>query len=228
MMEISALNENNVIIYFSENPSAALIYEIAEFEQKVRAHFSSVIIDTIPSYISLLIHFDLSKISLSDFITQLKGLEKNPLSTAFQNKKKNAIEIPVYYGKEVALDADEMSGYTKLDFAEIIELHTKQTYQVYAIGFSVGFAYLGETAHKIHMPRKKTPRLKIPEKSVAIADGQTAVYPKTSPGGWQIIGRTYLDVIDFKQKNLTLFNVGDKVRFVSISKEEFLDKGGEL
>ena len=101
-------------------------------------------------------------------------------------------------------------------------------YRVYAIGFAPGFAYLGNTDKRIEIPRKQTPRLRVPAGSLAIADRQTAIYPKQSPGGWQIIGRTPISLIDFQRENLTVFEMGAQVSFTPIDKATFLDTGGVL
>ena len=103
-----------------------------------------------------------------------------------------------------------------------------RTYRVYAIGFSPGFAYLGITDQRIALPRKATPRQKIPTGSVGIAGSQTAIYPSATPGGWQIVGRTPQRMIDWDSDSLALVSVGDRVRFRSIDRQEYLDLGGSL
>ena len=128
----------------------------------------------------------------------------------------------------MALDADEICEHTGLTFEEVINIHASTTYRVYAIGFAPGFAYLGNTDSRIEIPRKQTPRLKVPPGSLAIADRQTAIYPKQSPGGWQIIGRTPVSLIDFERENLTVFEMGAQVTFTRIDKATFLKMGGVL
>ena len=96
------------------------------------------------------------------------------------------------------------------------------------LDFLPGFAYLGKIDEKIAMPRVITPRKLVPKGSVAIADFQTAVYPKDSPGGWNIIGKTTFEFFDKNLKNLSPLSVGDKIKFNPISKKEFLALGGVL
>jgi inhibitor of KinA len=110
----------------------------------------------------------------------------------------------------------------------VIALHSSIIYDVYAIGFAPGFAYLGNVDKRIAMPRKETPRQKIFKGSVGIADQQTAIYPSDSPGGWQIIGRTPISLIDYNDDKLTKFETGDKVKFNPISRADFIDMGGVL
>ena len=111
---------------------------------------------------------------------------------------------------------------------EIIKLHTSKLYDVYAIGFAPGFAYLASVDEKIAIPRLDTPRKNIPKGSVAIANTQTAVYPQSSPGGWNIIGRTTFEFFDKTIDELTPVKVGDKIKFNPISKDEFIKQGGKI
>lgn len=227
-MQISPLNENSVMVIFADKANARLTQHITQFNAEIQLHFGEYITGIIPSYTTLMVGVNHLKIELADFIRQLEQLAKNfkPDDTVVSQGK--LIEIPVYYGKDVALDADEICTHTGLSFDEIIQIHSSQSYAVYAIGFSIGFAFLGKTDAKITMARKQTPRLEIPAKSVALADNQTAIYPKVSPGGWQIIGRTPIELIDFNRSELSIFNVGDQVKFQPISQQKFIAMGGEL
>ncbi len=129
---------------------------------------------------------------------------------------------------EVGLDLEDMSTKTDLSIQEIIDIHSNKLYDVYAIGFLPGFAYLASVDKRIAMPRLSSPRKQIPKGSVSIADTQTAVYPQASPGGWNIIGRTALELFDKNLDSLSPLSVGNKVKFNAISKEEFLSQGGVL
>ncbi|MFV0430561.1 MAG: 5-oxoprolinase subunit PxpB [Alphaproteobacteria bacterium] len=227
-MRILPINENSVMLYFADEANVDITNHIALFEAEVKKHFGHIIQDTIASYTSLFIIFDILQIGLEDFGQKLQELSQNFIPSDISSLSSQLIEIPVYYGEEAALDAKEVSQYTGLDFAEVIRIHQEKIYHVYAIGFSIGFAFLGQTDKQITIPRKSTPRLKIPPKSVGLADNQTAIYPKETPGGWQIIGRTPITLVDFSLKELSIFKVGAQVKFFSISKEEYLKMGGEL
>ncbi len=119
-------------------------------------------------------------------------------------------------------------GRKNLDLDTFIEIHTEQAYLIYAIGFSPVFAFLGEVDKRIQAPRLATPRIKIPAGSVGIAESQTAVYPTDSSGGWNIVGRTLLDLSLNNPENVDKFRVGDKVKFYSITRDEYLKNGGLL
>ncbi|MGF1806915.1 5-oxoprolinase subunit PxpB, partial [Aliivibrio sifiae] len=171
---------------------------------------------------------DLTRIELRSFMSRLNLCLQKSNECGQLSSSSVVIELPVYYGKEVSLDAEEISRHTGLSFDEIVSIHSSQEYRVYAIGFAPGFAYLGNTDPRIHIPRKSTPRLSVPAGSLAIAEQQTAIYPKSSPGGWQVIGRTPINLIDFNRENLTVFEMGAKVIFKPISREEYIAMGGEI
>jgi KipI family sensor histidine kinase inhibitor len=142
------------------------------------------------------------------------------------------VTIPTYYSKDTALDLSrfEQQG---LSLEQVIELHTSTIYQVSAVGFMPGFAFLSDVVPTLQMPRHETPRLSVPKGSVGIADRKTAVYPDQSPGGWNIIGRSPLQMFNSKVSvehlnEASFFNVGDQVKFEAISRQDFLDLGGCL
>ena len=106
---------------------------------------------------------------------------------------------------------------------ELIEIHTSKIYRVYMLGFLPGFAYMGEVDEKLEMPRKQQPRQRVEAGSVGIAGKQTGIYPFSSPGGWQIIGQTALKLFDAGKKEPTLLKAGDKVKFISITVNDFYE-----
>jgi KipI family sensor histidine kinase inhibitor len=111
---------------------------------------------------------------------------------------------------------------------EVIALHSGQEYRVYAIGFSPGFCFMGNTDARLKVPRKASPRTRVPAGSVALADRQTAVYPCVSPGGWQIVGRTAVDMLALCQRSESPLQVGSRVRFEPVSLESFVQAGGRI
>lgn len=128
----------------------------------------------------------------------------------------------------VGLELEAISASKNLSVEEIIALHVEKDYFVYAIGFAPGFPYMGDVDSRIASPRLANPRAKVPKGSVAIADRQTAIYPKQSPGGWNILGRTPIEMFSRSYDGLSYLRVGDKVNFEPISKEKFLKLGGVL
>ena len=132
-----------------------------------------------------------------------------------------AVELPVCYDLAFALDLEEVCSKKNLTTKEIIKLHTSSEHLVLMVGFSPGQPYIGGLDPKLSVPRRATPRTRMPMGSVAIANAQTAVYPYETPGGWSIIGRTPLTVFDAARDPASLFAPGDRVRFMPISRDEF-------
>jgi len=227
MHNIVSAGENSILIYFGDKIDAGLPGKIGNFANQLKNTLSDVVIDTIPSYTSLHVSYDLNKISFQAFFDKVEGLlNQQDADTLIVEPK--TTHIPVYYGVEVGLDLERLLAEKNLDLESFIDIHTSQEYLVYAIGFSPAFAFLGEVDERIQLPRLSTPRIKIPAGSVGIAESQTAAYPNDSSGGWNIVGRTLLDLSLNNPENVDKFRVGDKVKFYSITRDEYLKNGGLL
>ncbi|MDN4606434.1 5-oxoprolinase subunit PxpB [Sporosarcina highlanderae] len=137
------------------------------------------------------------------------------------------VSIPVLYGGSYGPDLDFVAEYNGLTPCEVIEIHTSGDYTVHMIGFAPGFPFIGGMSEKISAPRKETPRLKIPARSVGIAGMQTGVYPIETPGGWQLMGRTPLELFLPNEHPPSLLAPGDKIRFYEITIEEYKDLRGD-
>ena len=227
MHNIVSAGENALLIYFGDKIDATLPEKIGNFANQLKNTLSDVIVDLIPSYTSLHVSYDLNKIAEQDLRTQIEQCltQQESQSSVLES---NTTHIPVYYGLEVGLDLERLLAEKNLDLDVFIEIHTEQEYLIYAIGFSPVFAFLGEVDERIQLPRLPTPRIKIPAGSVGIAESQTAIYPADSSGGWNIVGRTLLDLSLNNPENVDKFRVGDKVKFYSITRDEYLKNGGLL
>jgi inhibitor of KinA len=139
----------------------------------------------------------------------------------FTRKDAKFLRVPVCYDAVFAIDLDFVSAHTKLDIEMIIRIHTEKIYTVWMIGFLPGFPYMGTVDPRIAVPRKQTPQSKVEAGSVGLAGMQTGIYPMNSPGGWQIVGRTPLQLFEKNNESPVLFEPGDTVQFYSISKQEF-------
>lgn len=136
-------------------------------------------------------------------------------------RKARVVEIPVCYGGEYGPDLAFVAEHNKLTPAEVIEIHAGGEYLVYMLGFAPGFPYLGGMSAKIAAPRRQSPRAVIPAGSVGIAGMQTGMYPIATPGGWQLIGRTPLELFRPDCDPPTLLRSGDIIRFRPISPAEY-------
>ena len=126
------------------------------------------------------------------------------------------MQIPIRYGEEFGPDLEGVAKLHGISPEEVVELHSSATYTVYFLGFVPGFAYLGGLPERIATPRLQTPRKHVPRGSLGIAGNQTGVYPCSTPGGWQIIGRTPLEMFRPDRENMSLLSIGDRVRFVPL------------
>lgn len=174
-----------------------------------------------PAYCSLLVKFDSLKWSHEKLEKELRKylvrLDKVGLPGARE------VEIPVCYGGEFGPDLDDVAALHGITSEQIIKLHSSATYLVYFLGFVPGFAYLGELPKELVTPRLATPRKKVPVGSVGIAGNQTGVYPFETPGGWRLLGRTPVAMFRTDRDGLSLLSIGDRVRFVPISRERFAE-----
>ncbi|MDD1780967.1 5-oxoprolinase subunit PxpB [Enterovibrio sp. ZSDZ35] len=228
MARIEPVNEQTLIIYFGDKIDDAIAADVNTAIYQVRDALGDLVTDMIPSYNSMLVGFDLNRTDRFDIIKRIRTALNATTRNVDDDENNVIIEIPVYYGEEVALDMRDVCDKTGLDIESVIQHHSQREYRVYAIGFSPGFAYLGSLDDAIMIPRKSTPRLKVPTGSVGLADNQTAIYPSSTPGGWQIIGRTPLNMVDWESDSLARVNVGNRVKFLPIDKQEFLNQGGIL
>lgn len=224
-MKIKVASVDSLIIYFGDKIDKHIALKVKDAYNCLRNLKLEGIIEIIPSYTSIFITYDIFKY---DFKTISEIITSSIKQTSSLEDNSKLITIDVYYGVEVGLDLENISKKTTLSIKEIIKLHSEKIYDVYAIGFLPGFAYLASVDEKIALPRLSTPRKQIPKGSVSLADTQTAVYPQASPGGWNIIGRTAFEFFDKSLETLSPICVGDKVKFNPISKEEFLMQGGVL
>ncbi|CAD2073868.1 5-oxoprolinase subunit B family protein [Phocicoccus pinnipedialis] len=166
------------------------------------------------SYNSVTVQWDIFKVDVETVKKNLLTICESLEDLDIKVTKKNIIEIPVCYDPEFGIDQDKFA----VSLEELINRHTEPEYRVYMIGFLPGFMYLGGLDEKLHMKRLVIPRKKIDKGSVGIAGGQTGVYPQIAPGGWNIIGKTPLEMV---KEGIPIVNPGDYVKFYSISKDEY-------
>lgn len=178
------------------------------------------IIDLVPSYRSLLIHYDPGRLSYVSLIEELSALLSDESRDLVQPATK-IVRIPTLYGGEMGPDIMQVAEHNGLEPNDVIRIHTEPDYLVYMIGFSPGFPYLGGMSSEIATPRLGSPRTVIPAGSVGIAEMQTGVYPSETPGGWQLIGRTALKLFDPNLTKPVLIEAGDYIKFESVTEYEY-------
>ena len=197
-----------------------------DINRKIRAFKIAVeksgipgIVETVPTYRSLLVHYKPEVIGYKAITEKFKSL-MGTLDN-IEIPPPTVIEIPVLYGGEMGPDIENVASHNGKTVEEVIKIHTSQEYLIYMIGFIAGFPYLGGMSKEIATPRLKEPRVKIDGGSVGIAGEQTGIYPLDSPGGWQLIGRTPLKLYDAEREKPVLLEAGQYIKFRSISQKEF-------
>lgn len=224
--KIALAGENSLIVYLAEHPSQQSCNEIAALSVKIKHLFGEHLIDIIPSYVSLLITYNALEIDHFHALSLIKLSLNNPQST--ENLPVKHIRLPVFYDAPSTPDLGRIAEHQGLSKEQVISIHLAEQYDVFAIGFAPGFAFLGEVDQRIAMPRLSTPRKSVPAGAVAIADRQTAVYPSISPGGWNLIGLCPQLLFNPQSEPYLPFKVGDKVQFYRIDEAEFLNLGGKI
>lgn len=180
----------------------------------------SGVCECVPTYCSLLVIYDPGKVTYDELVAKVSSIEETSKAHVPKRKMRKAV-LPVVYGGDFGPDLVHVSRYHSLKEDDVVRMHSQPEYLVYMIGFIAGFPYLGKLPEEIVTPRLETPRLRVPEGSVGIAENQTGIYPRQAPGGWQIIGRTPIKLFDSLWQPPALLQPGDLVRFRPISAEEF-------
>ena len=234
MLRLVDSGDEAVTIYLAEGVSTDGVVLITSAVDIIRRELGEWVTDIVPSYCTVTVYYDLLRCTADVIRARLCELlqpllEAPEAFTGDQAHLGKSVELPVYYGTEVAPDLQRLADFASLSVAEVIQLHSGNEYRVFALGFRPGFAFLGTTPTELQMPRLDSPRARVPAGSVAIAGAQAAVYPGESPGGWNLIGRCPTVLFDRQSEPpQVLLKVGDSVRFHPIGRSQFLELGGVL
>lgn len=177
------------------------------------------IIETVPTYCSLLIHYDPLRIRYDALRRALEALP--PAANSCTSEFASVIEIPVCYGGSFGPDLEYVASYHNLTPEEVISIHSGCDYLIYMLGFIAGYPYLGGVDKRIATPRLQVPRTHIEGGSVGIGGDQIGIYPLPSPGGFQLIGRTPLRLFCTEKEQVTLLSAGDYIHFRPIEQTEY-------
>ncbi len=177
------------------------------------------ITNCVPSYNKVLIQYDLNKSNLKKIIRLIKSIDIKKITNLNQSK---IIELSICYDEEYGLDLKSVANRANLTIEQVINYHQNTIFYVYMIGFMPGLPFMGNLSSKIYTKRLKTPRIRVPERSVGIVEKFSVIYPYLSPGGWNIIGRIPNKLFIKRNKKPTIIEPGDTIKFKRISKKEFI------
>lgn len=177
----------------------------------IRAAGHAAVHDVVPAYTAVSVFYDPLHTPYAALAADLLSLA----STVGEEAEEDGplVEIPVRYDGP---DLEDVARATGLSPDEVVRRHASVTYRVYLLGFVPGFAYLGDVDEALRLPRRPSPRTRVPAGSVAIAGAQTAVYPLATPGGWHLLGRTETAMWDVARHPPARLAVGCRVRFVAV------------
>jgi inhibitor of KinA len=232
---LHALGDHAVIIELGQEINLETQQNVQLISSFLDKNSEDWMVEYIPAFTSVTLFYDpvkvinqASKIHTLPYVIVCSKL-KSLLTRIHAVKENNqrVVEIPVCYGGNLGPDLLFVAEHNGLTPEEVIHIHSSGDYIVYMIGFAPGFPYIGGMSEKIATPRRDTPRLKIPPKTVGIAGKQTGVYPIETPGGWQLVGRTPVELFLPDEEPPTLLRAGDKIQFKPITYEEYLELGGD-
>lgn len=210
-----------ILVEWPPRVEESILDDILQFSQYLKNHQSINEKDweLVPAYNSLLLIHVKNQIDFKEMKIQIENWysSKDPVVLP----QKFLWRLPVCYDAEFGIDLEEVSSALGLGIEDIIDLHVKQPYLVYGIGFLPGFMYLGGLPKALEVSRKATPRQKVQKGAVGLAGKQTGIYPQESPGGWNIIGNCPIPIFDVEQEDPCFVSVGDRIQFYKISKAEY-------
>ena len=217
------LADDAILLRFGEVIDVVYNARALEASRRLREQNPCWLRDAVPAYASLAVFFDCDRIDHADphaFVaTALRAIlqQPEPMGTATAS----VVDIPVCYDLEMAPDLIEAANELGIGTDELIHRHSSASYTVAMIGFAPGFPYLLGLPNSLSLPRRATPRTRVAAGSVAIGGNQTGIYPRESPGGWRLLGRTPSVLFDAARPSPALLAPGDRVRFQRIGLADF-------
>lgn len=214
------------IVRFADRIDPANRGWITAFCRQCHGTLGEALVDLVPAYTTVLVQYDpgqLTDVASRALLARiLAGLTPDETETGGR-----LVDIPVWYDASVGPELALIAERNDWSHQQVVDAHVASEYQVFALGFVPGFAFMGLVDPALATPRLATPRQQVPRGSIAIAERQTSAYPQATPGGWNLIGRTPLTLFDPAGPPMTVLEAGDRVRFMPISREHFLALGGD-
>lgn len=222
---IEPQGDTSLIIHLGEDLDAEICRRCAQVATHLMQSALPGMVDIVPAFNSVTLHIDPAYIGVAPSWTHtldhLNDQIADALAQPLCEHVHRIIDIPVCYGDEYGPDLAELAHHCNLDEQALIKAHSATQAWVLMLGFAPGAPYIGVHDPLFDVPRRATPRTRVPRGSVAVAARQTIIYPQDSPGGWHIIGRTPLRMFDSRLPSPALLAPGDCLRFVPISPEAF-------
>ena len=219
LVRVVAAGDSALVAEFPERIDPDINQRALALAARLRGEWGEILRDVVIGYCTVTVYFNPRHVDARWLEGEIRAAARDAENG--ERPAPRTIEVPVCYDPALGPDLEDVAAFGACSVADVIALHTTPTYRVYVVGFVPGFAYLAEVDQRIARPRRTAPRTAVPAGSVAIAGGQTGIYPKVTPGGWNIIGRTPLKPYDPGREDPFLFRVGDDVRFIPMTREAF-------
>ncbi len=217
-VDFLSAGDTALVVQFGEAIDRPLSREVLRLDRAIRARRLVGVVETVPTFRSLMVHYD-------PLVTSRAALERAIVGLLEDGEEADVAgrlwRIPVCYEGEHAPDLAAVAAATGLGLEAIATLHSRVRYHVYMLGFLPGFPYMGDLPRELALPRRADPRVRVPAGSIAIATTLSAIYPYESPGGWHLIGATPIPLFDIERERPALLAAGDAVLFEPISADRF-------
>jgi KipI family sensor histidine kinase inhibitor len=217
-MRFLPAGDTAVVVEFGDRVDRALSDEVLRLARRLRAAAPPGVVEVVPTFRSLLVHYDPLVTSGRNVIDAIRWGIEAPGGRVGPRRRWT---IPACYAPQFALDLVEVGERTGLGAEEVVTRHVQTPFHVYMIGFSPGHPYLGDLPEELSLPRRTDPRLRVPVGSVAIASTLSVIHPTENPSGWHVIGATPICLFDVQWEQPSLLAPGDTVRFMPIGVPEF-------
>lgn len=214
-----SVGDRALAIEFGDAIDRSLSREVLRLDRVIRAAPPRGVVETVPTFRSLLVQYDPLATSGADLERAISGLFDRDEGRADDGAR--LWHIPVCYDGECAPDLGEVARLTGLAPPDVVALHSGVRYHVYMLGFLPGFPYMGDLPPQLALPRRADPRVRVPAGSISIATTLTAIYPYDSPGGWHLIGATPVRFFDPERRPPSLLAAGDAILFEPIDRDAF-------
>lgn len=216
---IVPVGDATMAVEFEERIDPAVNARAVATAEALRAASIAGVRDVVPTYRSVAVYFDPLMTDQRALLGKLEEAAATPPRA--ESGERELIRVPVCYGDDFGPDLPEIARFAGASEAEVVEIHTSRTYRVFMLGFTPGFAYMGLVDSRIAVPRRETPRVRVPRGSVCVAGVQTSVHPVDAPSGWHLIGRTPVRPFDLSRHDPFLMKPADQVQFYAIDRDEF-------
>ena len=218
-LRILPAGDSALLVQLESRIDPAISGAVIALAGALEERFGAILRDIVVGYCSVTVYFN----PLSVDVAWLESVIAETASGVLDNDPAAGplLEVPVCYGGDLGPDLPEVARFARCSEEETIALHSEVTYRVYVVGFVPGFPYMASVDPRLALPRRSSPRTRVPAGSVAVAAGQTGIYPAETPGGWHLIGRTHVKPYDPRRAEPFLFKPGDRVRFIPIDRAAY-------